>query len=967
MPARTRSRSVERVKDDGAVVGRERELAELATTFAGAARGDGALVFLAGEAGVGKTTLAEQAARRSGLQTLAVATPRTCLPYGPLVSALRAFTRAHPDGLADCGPLTPFLAVLLPELGTAPESADAATLQEALTAAVMTVAAYEPSVFVLDDVHWADHSTLETLEVVAGAIADQPCVVVATYRSDEVPRDHPLRRLRRDLRRARRLRELVLEPLDEPACAALAARMLGKRPSKELRTMLYARTAGLPFYVEELSAALQETGAIRGSRAGATLADSADWPVPDSVREAVAMRLAGRSDACREALEVAAVAGITVDVELVGDLASEPGLDEAFRHGILRENEPRLASFRHALTRDAVYADVPWTRRRRLHRLLAERLELREASSLAAAEHWLLAREFHRACPALAEAARQFAAVHAYRDALAAGRRASEVWPDGADEEGRIALTAEIARCAQLAGELSEAAAAWRELADRRRLAGDPAGVAQATRELATTYELQGAAELALATRRESAASFARAELPGEAAAELVAAAAHLDSAGSIGAALQVVERALEEARRAGRRDLEARALGIEGTARAKLGELDAGLVVARAALDLALDEDLTDTAGDAYQRLANVLENAGDYRAAWDAYQAGYEFCEAHDEPVAAQVCLICLGAILVFTGEWDRALKLDNDILNDPNAPLGARMGAKQQIGLVGAARGDRRRSRALLAESGAYAERFERQRMEVWDAMGQGWLDELENATEAGLDRCRLLLARWGSSESLHYPIPALRWATTFCATHDAEPEARECAAAVARLAGSTANPEATAAFAHALGETALLDGEPVQAAARFALSLETLRDLSLPYETAQTSLRAGVALASAGEREEAIRRLTDAYRIARKLGARPLANRAAEELVSLGEAVERRLGRRAAARLEGPGLTRRELEVMRLVASGQTNREIARSLFLSTRTVDMHMRNILYKLDCRSRAEATRRAGELGLLA
>jgi DNA-binding NarL/FixJ family response regulator len=102
------------------------------------------------------------------------------------------------------------------------------------------------------------------------------------------------------------------------------------------------------------------------------------------------------------------------------------------------------------------------------------------------------------------------------------------------------------------------------------------------------------------------------------------------------------------------------------------------------------------------------------------------------------------------------------------------------------------------------------------------------------------------------------------------------------------------------------------------------------------------------------------------MARKLKARPLADRAASEVAALGESLERRLGRRAAEQHAGAGLTRREVEVMRRVAVGRTNREIAQELFLSPRTVDMHVRNILSKLSCRSRLEAAGRAGELGLL-
>jgi DNA-binding NarL/FixJ family response regulator len=123
---------------------------------------------------------------------------------------------------------------------------------------------------------------------------------------------------------------------------------------------------------------------------------------------------------------------------------------------------------------------------------------------------------------------------------------------------------------------------------------------------------------------------------------------------------------------------------------------------------------------------------------------------------------------------------------------------------------------------------------------------------------------------------------------------------------------------------------------------------------------------VVLAAAGQRDAAAERLVEAPSGSRRLGAVPLAAQAAE-LDELGESIERRLGPRAAAEHENGGLSRRELEVVRLVASGRTNREIADQLVLSTRTIDMHVRNILTKLGCRSRTEAATKASDLGLLA
>jgi len=136
--------------------------------------------------------------------------------------------------------------------------------------------------------------------------------------------------------------------------------------------------------------------------------------------------------------------------------------------------------------------------------------------------------------------------------------------------------------------------------------------------------------------------------------------------------------------------------------------------------------------------------------------------------------------------------------------------------------------------------------------------------------------------------------------------------------------------------------------------------------MPFVRAQIELRAGVAMGAAGAADAAVERLASAYRTARKLGARPLAAEAAREATALGGSVVERLGRSAEAEANGAGLSRREREVMRLVVVGRTNREIAQALYLSPRTVDMHVRNILRKLDVRSRVEAANRAHELGLV-
>jgi predicted ATPase len=153
---------------DATLIGREPELAEIKAALSAARTGQGGLLFVAGEAGVGKTRLANDALADCGMHVLVgTAVERATPPYGPLVAAFRSFLRAEPDGLRDCGPLTGHMAVILPELGPRPEQVDRSTLFEAIRCAFETIARRGPAAVLLDDLQWADDATLELLPTLA--------------------------------------------------------------------------------------------------------------------------------------------------------------------------------------------------------------------------------------------------------------------------------------------------------------------------------------------------------------------------------------------------------------------------------------------------------------------------------------------------------------------------------------------------------------------------------------------------------------------------------------------------------------------------------------------------------------------------------------------------------------------------------------------------------------------------------
>lgn len=945
----------------GTLVGRDAELERLTARLDSARQGEGGLILLAGEAGVGKTRLCGELAARAGDALVASGSSSRSgtTPYGPVVAALRVPLRADPGAFAGCGPLAPHLAMILPELGEPVAAADRPTLFEAIRCALAHLARDQVVLVVLDDLQWSDEATLELLSALAQPLGELAVLVVGAYRSDGLSRDHGVRRLRHELRRARLLDELTLGPLGEEEVAGLLESLLGAAPAPSLVRSVHDVTHGTPFFVEELAGALRVSGGLQDGRHGLELAGHSEVPLPDTVRDAVLISASELSEEGRAAAEAAAVAGEYFDLELVGSLSTPEGVAELLEQGLAREQDGGDAAFRHSLTREALYADVPWMRRRSLHRAIAETLEAASAPSRELATHWLGARDGARARDALLRAAVEAESMHAFRDGAEAGRKALDLWPEGDETELRVDALERYARCTELAGELAEAARAWRELGDLRQ----GVGRAAAQRRLAAVLELRGEREPAFAARGIAAEGFAEHGAAADAAVELLAMANQLRMAARHGEAIGLAARARDEADRADRLDLRLRAQGLEGMARAKHGDYAAGLELIRAALAAALDGDMTAVAADLYQRLSVALYDSADFRRAEEALDTALDLCQTTTDTGVEVACVTCMAYVLRERGDWQRAAEMSRELIGSGTATWVA----EGLLGAIHCYQGRLSSARRMLTSCLSSASRARHYNMTIDSTAALARVAAAEGADDVAREQLRSLLTLWQQSDDRHYAIAGLRWGASFLASRQDARGTLECADALSQIASQTGHPDALAALGCAIGESALLEGDTRAAIEQTGRAVELHGELDMPFERAQIEMRAGVALAAAGERELALDRLSGAYRLARKLGARPLAAEAAREVSLLGESVSRRLGVRAAADTDSAGLSRRELEVVRLVSVGRTNREIARDLVLSQRTVDMHVRNILRKLECRSRVEAAHRAAELGLLA
>ena len=665
----------------------------------------------------------------------------------------------------------------------------------------------------------------------------------------------------------------------------------------------------------------------------------------------------------RRAAEAAAVIGAELPLELLATINGEEGIEDLLASGLVAEREPGSATFKTPRVRDEIYAAIPWTRRRALHRQAAEALEARLGKRDQVAEHWAAAGETERARRALLEGASRSRQLHAHRETVQLLRRALDLWPPQADETERLTALEQLGDAAQAAGLLPDALRAWREVGESASVATR----ARALRKIANLHEMSCDWARVLDARLDAMAAFAAAGEPAEAAIEGITAGIRLRLSARARAGIEVCATAAVHAEASGREDLKIRVVALKSNLEARLGNFNAGIAALRTCLNAAIVLNNAALAGEVYQRLADSIERSSDFRSGVAVNREGIGFCEERDAAAGIAACLACMSWILVRGGEWDQAAAACRRLLESPACPPPARTIAVGLDGLVHVLRGELKKGEPLLVEADAMARRLEHALMEFIARWGLAMCDASNGDHQAAAERCRAILARWRETDERHATMPILRWAATCFARVSDRDGLRACADAFAEAAATFSHSEPLSGLAHVLGETALLDGDAAKAVEQFEHAIALLEDMQLPRERVESQLRAVAACSAAGMHEKATAHARDAARGAERLGARPLLDAAAKQLRSLGAAIAGALGPRGARRATQAGLTDRQLQILGEISRGRTDKEIARSLRLSPRTVEMHVAHALAALDCRSRAEAVRKAGELGVLA
>ncbi|MFE7314752.1 AAA family ATPase [Streptomyces sp. NPDC057555] len=954
------------------LAGRVEELSALTEAFQRAGGGRPSAVLIAGEAGVGKSTLvgnftAQLPSSAWRLTGACLEMGETGLPFAPFTAMLRELVgrigaeevrRLLPNG--ESGEL----GRLLPSLG-GPHSADEtdlarARLFEQFLALLQALGHRAPVLLVVEDVHWADRSSLDLLTFLLRNQQSIPDVLaVVTYRSDRLDRTHPARRLLAEIERLAWARRIDLARLTRSEVATQLHGLLGRPPAPDLSETIYRRSEGNPLLVE----ALLTCGAGPGA------------PLPPSIRDLLVAPLEHLAEQSRHVVRAAAVGGVRVDHAL---LAAVTGLDDPALSAALR---PAVAAnllvvdgqgyaFRHALIREIIEAELLPGERSFLHIRYGEALERHPRlvppgrRALELAHHWYAVAGQHpqRAFAAAWQAAESAEASLAYAEQLHLLDQVLDLWDQAPGTARRLGLDRrsvldKAIESAMLSGEGARGMELIAIALADVDPAADPARAAQLLRhrgELRQALGQPGAVDdLRTAARIMPPRHPDRPRVLNTLTHRLLA--VPCDAEG-----IAVAEEAIRAAHAAGDIRAEVFASINLAYARARTGDLVRELPrLAQARTTAQRIEDHV-ALMHALRCEADVLQGAGRYEQAAQAAQRGLSAASrAGLSRTFGPTHAANVAEALIATGRWDEATEiLDHALELAPASSFRAYLLVLR--GSIALARGD-----IPLAQSAAdFAHGVFR-----WNLSdAQDLLPLLCFASDLALAKgeeaqavahVEQALARKEVSSSPRYLWPLLVLGARVAHASRTLPRALSALAAELPAVGPVQQAQRTTFTA----ELARAGGASEPSA--WDRTATAWGELCQPYQQALALLRAAEAAVETGDRRRATDRLRSARHHADLLGARDLLT-TIEQLARLARLPLNPPPHDRHAPDRHHGLTPREHEVLRLVANGRTNREIAQELYISAKTASVHVSHILAKLGVSSRVQAATTAHRRGLV-
>jgi class 3 adenylate cyclase/tetratricopeptide (TPR) repeat protein len=664
------------------LVGREAELVRLDSLVAQVLARKPAVALVGGDAGVGKSALMRAFSERvqeKGVRVLAgeCTEVEARRPFGPFVEVVRAAVAASGDLLAER--LPPELGRLLAPWDVAGAvddltEAERYRIHAAVLHALAEVGRALPIAIVIEDLHWGDEATLELFPYMARKLRETAVVLVATYRTDELHRRHPLRKVIADLDRARLAESIPVRPLDIDSVGEVirAALKLERPPTEAFRALIHERCEGNPLFVEEVLRALVERGELAYRDGAWRRTKSVDeLVIPDSIRDAVLERLGRLDDDRRRILQHAAVIGHRFDLDLLQRVTAADERDllatirAAIEEQILEtERDPsgdERFAFRHALTREAVLSELLQRERQLMHLAVGRAIEalpdaLQRVEELA--YHFDEGKDADRARRYRSDAAAAATRVYAWPRAAEHLERAIALAPTEGPELAELHMR--LAEVAYLTGDMQRADRTAREAHRMFFAASLPSRAAAALHRVGWVSQMRGDFEEARVLERDAIALLG----PLGPSAELALAYARLGRLDMIedrhDSAIEHSERAAEIARSLGDPAALLYALATLGSIRSLHGDPE-GSAQLRESIRIATEANLVEHAMTGFNNLLFSRYRVGDYAGARAVFAEAQEYCRRVGR--WSTPLLQWLVWYAVADGDFDRALEAERD----------------------------------------------------------------------------------------------------------------------------------------------------------------------------------------------------------------------------------------------------------------------------------------------------------------
>jgi len=905
----------------GPLVSRQHEVRRILTAVDAVVGGNGRLVMLTGEPGIGKTRLAQEVALEAGRRGFLVASgrcyePEQDVPFYPFLEVLAAARSAAPRAIRDDVPRRwPYLGWLLPEnvlQASAParrgwmrDVGDEQLLLWAVSSFLRAVAEEMPVAVLLDDLHWADGASVKLLLHLARHTRGDRVLLLGTYRDVELGPPGalrvPLARALVDLNRERLVERVSVHRLDQKGTAELIVATMGDiEVSPELAALVHRGTDGNPFFIQEVVRALVDRGEIYREGGRWTYRDIRSFQAPETVRAAIGERLARLPAEIQAVLYRASVLGQTFDFDVLRALGSsseeelDAALEAAVAAGLIREEGLSAGtlrvSFTHALTRQALYEDLSLRRRRSLHLAAGEVLQrlpdaVRQQRAAELAWHFREGGDRERAVRYTLLAGDQAVTVFAYGEAERLFRTAVELLAAGDRTPAEAPLgpeaLAKLGRVLHTIERYDEALTVMEQAASLYRMQGNGTGEGQIVAEIGWIHHNRGTDEEGVAYLQPQVAALEReGRQPAVLAALYTGLARLFFGLGRYTEELAAAERAVTLAREVGDQMLMAVAQARRGAALMTVGRREEAREALEEAVALAEATGNLGTMTVALDNLGEIGRDGGDYRQAQRDFERAAELAEQTGVPGRIAWTLTKLGRIHLLQGKWtqaraifERALRL---LADDPRSAAYPRIHLGQLDLFEGSwERGSAQVEAAMRAEAPGRDHWLRRH--------GQRLLamrDLLDGNPAAALARVKPLTDQPGARE----PQVTLLFATLAWAHLELDQEDGAEAALAEGLERARAQTYrlAQADLLRVQGMLRARQGRWREAREALEVAVSLAQHMPDPYRELQARAEAGVLAARTGDRARGREHLLQALAIAQRLGAEPYIRRVRQAL-------------------------------------------------------------------------------------